>query len=80
VRTLPELRSIDAMPWLLRLTRDDEAEVRLAALTLLATTGDPTMLSRVQEIARQDHDPAVQRTIERLAGRQPAGEGPSAVR
>jgi hypothetical protein len=48
--------------------------VRLAALTLLATTGDPTMLSRVQEIARRDRDPAVQRSIERLAGRRPSGE------
>jgi hypothetical protein len=75
VRMLPELHSIDAMPWLLRLTQDENAEVRLAALTLLATTGDPTMLSRVQEIARQDRDPAVQRTIERVAGRRPAGEG-----
>jgi hypothetical protein len=75
VRMLPQLHSIDAMPWLLRLTQDDDAEVRLAALTLLATTGDPTMLSRVQEMARQDRDPAVQRTIERLAGRRPVGEG-----
>jgi HEAT repeat protein len=79
-RTLPQLQSIDAGPWLLRLTQDEDAEVRLAALTLLATTGDPTMLSRVQEIARQDRDPAVQRTIERLAGRRPVGEGGSAVR
>jgi hypothetical protein len=77
VRTLPDLHSIDAMPWLLRLTQDEDAEVRQAALTLLATTGDPTMLSRVQEIARQDRDPGVQRTIERLAGRRPAGEGGS---
>ena len=45
VRTLPELRLIDAMPWLLRLTRDDDADAPVAALTLLATTGDPTMLS-----------------------------------
>ena len=80
VRMLPDLHSIDAMPWLLRLTRDEDSEVRLAALTLLATTGDPTMLSRVQELARQDRDPAVQRTIERLAGRRPAGEGGSAIR
>jgi hypothetical protein len=77
VRTLPQLHSIDAMPWLLRLTQDGDAEVRLAALTLLATTGDPTMLSRVEEIARQDHDPAVQRTMERLAGHRPVGEGPA---
>jgi hypothetical protein len=80
IRMLPELHSIDAMPWLLRLTQDEDGEVRLAALTLLATTGDPTMLSRVQEIARQDRDPAVQRTIERLAGRRPVGEGGSTVR
>ncbi len=80
IRTLPELHSIDAMPWLVRLTKDDDVEVRLAALTLLATTGDPTMLNRVQEIARQDRDPAVQRTIERLAGRRPVGEGGPAVR
>jgi hypothetical protein len=35
------------------------------------------MLSRVEEIARQDHDPAVQRTMERLAGHRPVGEGPA---
>ena len=63
------------MPWLLRLTQDSDAEVRLAALTLLATTGDPTMLNRVQQIARQDRDPVVQRKIERLAGHRPVGEG-----
>ncbi len=80
VRNLPQLHSIDAMPWLLRLTQDNDAEVRLAALTLLATTGDPTMLSRVEEIARHDRDPAVQRQIERLAGRRPVGEGPATVR
>ena len=78
-RRLPELHSIDALPWLLRLTRDSDSEVRLLALTLLATTGDPTMLSRVQEIAREDPDPGVQRQIDHLAGRR-GGASESRIR
>jgi hypothetical protein len=57
---LPGLRGFDAKPWLLRLSRDDEPEVRLTAVTLMATSSDPEMLRRVAEVARTDPDERVQ--------------------
>jgi HEAT repeat protein len=65
-RLLPEVPGLDAVPWLVLLTRDEDAEVRLTALTLLATTGDPTLLDEVGELVRGDADPRVQRLAERL--------------
>ncbi len=72
-RMLPGLRSIDPVPWLLWLGRDADAEVRLAAMSLLATTGDPKLLDQVEELARQDPDPQIQRLAQRVAQRQ--GDG-----
>ena len=66
-RLLPEMPGLDAVPWLLELSRDTDAEVRLTALTLLATTGDPDLVEKVQELARGDPDPRFQRLAERLA-------------
>ena len=65
-RQLPEISGLDAVPWLVLLSRDADAEVRLTALTLLATTGDPTLLDEVGEMVRNDADPRVQRLAERL--------------
>lgn len=56
-RSLPALQGVDAIPWLLWLARDADAEVRLVAITLLATTGDPKLLEQVEHMARQDPDP-----------------------
>ncbi len=66
-RQLPEVPGLDAAAWLVLLSRDTDAEVRLTALTLLATTGDPTLLDEVGEAVRNDGDPRVQRLAERLA-------------
>jgi hypothetical protein len=71
-RTLPETPGIDAVPWLLSLSRDPEADVRLVAVALLATTADPAVLEQVEAIARNDSDPRVQQLAERL-GRQHNG-------
>ena len=64
-RALPEVQNMDAAPWLLQLSGDENADVRLAAIGLLATTSDPQLLARVQRIARNDSDPRVQRYAER---------------
>ena len=58
-RTLPELRSIDATPWLLHLSKDADSEVRLTAITLMATSGDPALLEQVEQIAAEDDDPRI---------------------
>ena len=54
----PELRSIDAAPWLLQLSHDSDADVRLTAITLMATSGDPSLLEEVERLAGADSDPA----------------------
>ena len=66
-RLLPDLPNLSAAPWLLQLARDESAEVRLAAISLLATTGDPALTEAIEAIAREDPDPRVQRQAERIA-------------
>ena len=71
-RRLPGLQSVDAAPWLLWLCEDKDAEVRLVAITLLATTGDPSLLRQVRQIAVKDPDPRIRRQAQRIA-QKPAG-------
>ena len=66
-RMLPRLQSVDAAPVLLWLSRDQDAEVRLTSITVMATTGDPALLAQVEEIARQDADPRVREQIDRIS-------------
>ena len=73
VHLLPGLQSVDPAPWLLRLGRDENSAVRLAAITLMATTGDPELLEQVEQIARQDPDPRIQHQAKRIAGRRNGG-------
>ncbi|HJT36117.1 MAG TPA: HEAT repeat domain-containing protein [Pirellulales bacterium] len=54
---LPGICGVSAKAWLLHLSRDENLGVRRAAVSLLATSGDPEMLRRVGEVARQDSDP-----------------------
>ncbi len=72
-RMLPELRSVHSTPWLVWLCHDRDAEVRLLAITLLATTNDPTVLAEVERIARTDEDSRIQDQALRLARHR--GEG-----
>jgi hypothetical protein len=69
-RLVLELPGFPATPWLLQLSRDESAEVRRSAIALLATTGDPALVERIEEIARGDPDPHVQRQAERIARRR----------
>jgi hypothetical protein len=64
---VPRLASVDAAKWLMWLAADPQPEVRLAAITTLATTGDPTLLDRVEALARKDADPQVQAVAEQIA-------------
>ncbi len=65
-RALPELRSVDAAPWLIQLSRDSNPEVRLTAITLMATSGDPLLLEQVQRIAGDDSDPRIREQVSRI--------------
>ena len=51
VRELPGLQGVDTVPWLLELCRDADAEVRSAAIALLATSSDPAVLDEVERMA-----------------------------
>ncbi len=54
--SLPTLPGVDARAWLLELSYDDDAQVRSAAVTLMATSGDIDLLKRVQQVALEDPD------------------------
>jgi hypothetical protein len=64
---LPRMAGIDAKPWLLWLSHDQDSDVRLAVVTLMATSGDPDMLSRVSQMGRDDEDPRIQDQAARFA-------------
>ncbi len=69
---LAGLAGVDAVVWLRWLSRDQDADVRLAAVTVMATTGDPALLREIEEIARQDPHPRVREAAVRLADRRRA--------
>ncbi len=71
-RRLPELKSVDAVPWLLWLCEDQSPEVRATAMALLATTGDPALIRRVERMAQADDDARVRRQAERIRQQQEA--------
>jgi hypothetical protein len=67
VQELPDLQGVDAVPWLMELCRDAETEVRLAAITFLATSSDPAVLDEVERIAGRDSDSGVRGIADRIA-------------
>ena len=71
---LPRYVGIETKPWLLWMSHDADADVRLAAASLMATTGDPQMLERVQQLARDDDDARVREAAQRMTGREAAAE------
>lgn len=71
-RTLPAMRSIRAEPWLLWLAEDANAEVREAAVGLLATSNDPALLAQVEQLAQADADARVRRHAALIARRRAA--------
>jgi hypothetical protein len=54
--SLPTLAGVDARAWLLELSYDEDSQVRAAAVTLMATSGDIDLLKRVQQVALEDPD------------------------
>ena len=63
---LPSIAGIDARAWLWWLLKDEDADVRLTAATLLATTTDVRLLRELWQVARQDDDPRIRRLAEKL--------------
>jgi hypothetical protein len=59
VEALPLVGSVDTRGWLLWFSHDRDAEVRRAAISLLATSSDPELKKRVRQAAQSDPDPRV---------------------
>lgn len=72
VDDLPNLQGVEASPWLLRLCRDSDAGVRLAAITFLATSSDPAVLDEVEQIVRRDADWSIRRIGDRITQQRDA--------
>jgi len=72
VRELPDIPGVGATDWLVIMAGDEDEEVRLAAVTILATVSDPKVLTRVESIARNDPSERIRQQAGRLAKRRQA--------
>jgi hypothetical protein len=55
--------------WLLLLADDDDAEVRLAAVTVMVTSNDRQLLEKAWQVALHDQDPRIASLAQRLRDR-----------
>jgi hypothetical protein len=49
----------DVRPWLFLLAEDDDAELRLLAVTVMATSDDRTLIEKAWQISIRDRDPRI---------------------
>jgi hypothetical protein len=63
---------VDGRPWLMLLADDPDAEVRLAAVTIMATSNDATLVEKAWQTALHDRDPRIAGLAERLRERRAA--------
>ena len=66
VDTLPRVPGLNPKPWLFWLSEDRVADVRRAALTMMAASNDVDLIRRVEELARRDPDPRIAELADRL--------------
>ncbi|MGD9632039.1 MAG: hypothetical protein AB7G28_15205 [Pirellulales bacterium] len=70
VQDLPAIPGLGAKAWLMLLAEDPDAEVRQAAVTIMATSHDAELLDRAWNVALHDRDPRVARLAEQLRARR----------
>ncbi|HEY3392402.1 MAG TPA: hypothetical protein VGK58_06835, partial [Lacipirellulaceae bacterium] len=61
---------VDARPWLILLADDAAADVRLLAVTIMATSDDPVLIEKAWQVAINDHDPRIAGLAGRLRDRR----------
>ena len=66
VHDLIDMSGSSARAWLLFLAADNDAEVRLSALTIMATSSDPQLLDSAWQLALHDEDPRIARLATRI--------------
>lgn len=59
-------------PWLVLLSEDSDADVRLAVVTLMATSDDPQLMEKAWQVALHDVDPRVAALAEWLQNKRRA--------
>ncbi len=67
---LPDLPGVDARPWLLEMSYDEDPKVRAAAVTLMATSGDLELLRRVRQVSLDDPDDYTRSQAQKALPRQ----------
>jgi hypothetical protein len=60
----------DARPWLMLLSEDSDPDVRLEAVTTMATSSDPTLIEKAWQVAIGDRDPRIAGLAGRLRERR----------
>ena len=61
---------VDARPWLMLLAEDADADVRLLAVTIMATSADSTLIEKAWQVAIRDRDPRIAGLADRLRERR----------
>jgi hypothetical protein len=61
---------VDARPWLILLADDAAADVRLLAVTIMATSADPVLIEKAWQVAINDRDPRIAGLAGRLRDRR----------
>lgn len=72
VHDLPAIPGVGAKAWLMLLAEDADAEVRLTAVSVMATSSDVELLERAWNVALHDRDPRIAGLAERLRDRRTA--------
>ncbi len=63
---------VDARPWLVLLADDEDADVRLLAVTIMATSSDAALIEKAWDVAINDRDPRIAGLAGRLRERRDA--------
>jgi len=70
VQDLLATTAVGAKGWLMLLADDADAEVRLSAVTVMATSNDGQLLEKAWQVALHDRDPRIASLAERLRDRR----------
>lgn len=63
--SLPLVSDTDVRPWLVWLSHDEDADVRLAAVSIMATRDDPEFRKRLRQLELEESNPAVLKQVQR---------------
>jgi hypothetical protein len=66
IAELPSIAEIDASAWLLQCCKDEDADVRLASFSLLATSSNPLLLQKLKVLAQNDTDTRIQHLADQI--------------